>query len=373
MDIDNLLELVIKKRSSDLHLKVGRPPVLRIDGELVPQEDLPSLTAKDTEIILGQVTSREQRETFINELELDFAYGVTGLGRFRVNVLQQRGTLSLAFRSIPFRIPTIDEIELPQILKTLIRRPRGLILVTGHTGSGKSTTLAAMINHLNNTERRHVIMIEDPIEFLHADNKCIIVQRDLGDDTRSFNTALVKALRHDPDVVVIGEMRDLHAISTAITAAETGHLVLGTLHTSNAAQTIDRIIDVFPPNQQHQIRLQLSQVIEAVLSQTLIPRFGEGRIAAMEIMLGTPAVKNLIRSQKVHELDTVIQLSNKEGMQTMDQALCNLVRRGIVNKTDAILKSSDPEQLRSLIANSSTTAGILKPPQAINISNGSRL
>jgi len=369
MEIERLLRLVVDERASDLHLKVGSPPVLRIDGSLVPQENLPQLAAKDTEAIFGQVTTREQRSAFVNDLELDFAYGVHGLGRFRVNVLQQRGTMSLAFRTIPFKIPSVDEFELPQILKTLIRRPRGLILVTGHTGSGKSTTLAAMINHLNENDRRHVIMIEDPIEFLHADHKCIIVQRDLGDDTRSFSTALVKALRHDPDVVVIGEMRDLNTIATAITAAETGHLVLGTLHTSDAAQTIDRIIDVFPPDQQHQVRMQLAQVLEAVLSQTLLPRTKGGRIAAIEIMIGTPAVRNLIRSEKIHELATVIQLGNRDGMQTLDQSLADLVKRGIVAQEEVIPRSSNPEQLRELIAGSYMTAGILKRSQMVGLSH----
>lgn len=368
MEIERLLRLVVDERASDLHLKVGSPPVLRIDGILVPQEDLLQLTAKDTESIFGQVTTREQRSAFVKDLELDFAYGVHGLGRFRVNVLQQRGTMSLAFRAIPFKIPSVDEFELPQILKTLIRRPRGLILVTGHTGSGKSTTLAAMINHLNENERRHVIMIEDPIEFLHADNKCIIVQRDLGDDTRSFNTALVKALRHDPDVVVIGEMRNLDTVATAITAAETGHLVLGTLHTSDAAQTIDRIIDVFPPGQQRQVRMQLAQVIEAVLSQTLLPRTKGGRIAAIETMIGTPAVRNLIRSEKIHELATVIQLGNRDGMQTLDQSLADLVKRGIVTQEEAVLRSSNPEQLRELIAGSYMTTGALKRSHMVGFS-----
>ncbi len=371
MNIEQLLRLTIDKRASDLHLKVGSPPVLRIDGELMPQDDLPQLTAEDTEAMFEQVTTKEQRNTFIRDLELDFAHGIPGVGRFRVNVLQQRGTMSLAFRFIPFGIPSIDEMELPQVLKTLIRRPRGLILVTGHTGSGKSTTLAAMIKHLNENDRRHVIMIEDPIEFLHTDHKCIIVQRDLGDDTRSFNTALVQALRHDPDVVVIGEMRELGTITTALTAAETGHLVLGTVHTSDAAQTIDRIIDVFPPNQQRQVRLQLSQVIEAVLSQTLLPRIKGGRIAAVEIMLGTPAVRNLIRSEKVHELGTVIQLGNKEGMQTLDQALANLVKRGIVAQEEAILRSSEPERLRELIAGPFLTANASKQLYEFDLPQGS--
>lgn len=371
MEIYSLIKLVVNKRASDLHLKVGSPPVLRIDGVLVPLQDLPQLTTQDTEYIFEQVTTSEQRSTFARDLELDFAYGVHGMGRFRVNVLQQRGTLSLAFRTIPFKIPSIDEFELPQILKILIRRPRGLILVTGHTGSGKSTTLTAMINYLNENERRHVIMIEDPIEFLHADEKCLIVQRDLGDDTRSFNTALIKALRHDPDVVVIGEMRDLDTVATALTAAETGHLVLGTLHTGDAAQTIDRIIDVFPPSQQHQIRMQLAQVIEAVLSQTLLPRIEGGRIAAIEVMVGTPAVRNLIRSEKVHELSTLIQLGNREGMQTLDQALADLVRQHIVTQEEAMLRSSNPAQLRELIAGSYTTKGITRQPHMVGFTQNS--
>jgi len=372
MEIERLLRMVVEEHASDLHLKVGSPPVLRIDGILVPKEDLPQLTAKDVEILFEQVTTIEQRHMFVRDLELDFAYGVHGLGRFRVNVLQQRGTLSLAFRAIPFKIPSVDEFELPTILKTLIRKPRGLILVTGHTGSGKSTTMAAMINHLNENERRHVIMIEDPIEFLHADNKCLIVQRDLGDDTRSFDTALVKALRHDPDVVVIGEMRDLDTIATAITAAETGHLVLGTLHTSDAAQTIDRIIDVFPPGQQRQIRMQIAQVIEAVLSQTLLPRIVGGRIAAIEVMIGTPAVRNLIRSEKVHELATVIQLGNRDGMQTLDQSLADLIKGRIVTQEEAMLRSSDPEQLRELIAGSYMTTGTLRRSYMAGASQHSR-
>ncbi|HEY41479.1 MAG TPA: type IV pilus twitching motility protein PilT [Dehalococcoidia bacterium] len=372
MVIESLLRLVVDERASDLHLKVGSPPVLRIDGILVPQQELPQLTAQDTEYIFEQVTTSEQRSMFTRDLELDFAYGVHGLGRFRVSVLQQRGTLSLAFRAIPFKIPSIEEFELPQILKTLIRRPRGLILVTGHTGSGKSTTLTAMINYLNDNERRHVIMIEDPIEFLHTDNKCIIVQRDLGDDTKAFNIALVKALRHDPDVVVIGEMRDLDTIATALTAAETGHLVLGTLHTSDAAQTIDRIIDVFPPSQQRQIRMQLAQVIEAVLSQTLLPRIEGGRIAAIEVMIGTPAVRNLIRTEKAHELATVIQLGNKEGMQTLDQSLADLIRRGIVTQEEAMFRSSNPEQLRELLAGSYATNNIPRRPYMVGLSENHR-
>jgi len=267
MEIDKLLKRMVNKGASDLHLTVPSPPVLRIDGVLIPQEDLPPLTAKDVELTLEQVANQEQRAVFDREWELDFAYSVPGLARFRVNALRQRGLMSLAFRFVPFYIPSIDEWGLPQIFKELILKPRGLILVTGPSGGGKSTTLAAMLRHLNENVTRNVITIEDPIEFVFRNKKCLIRQRDLGNDTKSFSTALIHALRHDADVIVIGEMRDLATISTAITAAETGHLVLGTLHTISASQSIDRMIDIFPHGQQQQIRLQLSQVIEAVISQ----------------------------------------------------------------------------------------------------------
>ena len=285
MEVDELLRLAVQASASDLHLTVSSPPVLRVDGILIPQEDSSPLTPEDIELVFEQVATQEQRHAFSREHELDFAYAVPGLARFRVNALQQRGTMSLAFRRVPFETPSIDKLGLPQICKELILKPRGLILVTGAAGSGKSTTLAAMINHLNESAKRNVITIEDPFEFLFRNKKCLIRQRDLGDDTKSFSTALIHALRHDPDVIVIGEMRDLATITTAMRAAETGHLVLGTLHTNDAAQSIDRIIDIFPPSQQRQMRLQLSQVIEAILSQALLPRIGGGRIAAFEIML----------------------------------------------------------------------------------------
>ena len=349
MQIQEPLRLTVDKGASDLHLKVPSPPVLRIHGALVPQENLPPLTAQDIESIFEQVTAQEQRATFLRERELDFAYSFPGLARFRVNVMQQRGTFSMAFRLVPFKIPTIDELGLPQICKELILKPRGLILVTGPTGSGKSTTLAAMINHLNENDRRNVITIEDPIEFLFSDKKCIICQRDLGDDTKSFATALIHALRHDPNVIVVGEMRDLETIGTAIMAAETGHLVLGTLHTIDAAQTVDRIIDIFPHGQQRQIRLQLSQVIEAVLSQALLPRIGGGRIAAFEIMIATTAVRNLIREEKLHELPSIMQLSSKDGNQTLDQALADLVRKNLITLEEATIKSSNRAKLSQLL------------------------
>jgi len=345
-----LLKLVVDRGASDLHLRVPSPPVLRIDGALVPQEDLPRLTAEDVKTIFEGTTTPEQKSKFLGDLELDFAYSIPGLARFRVNVLQQRGTMSLAFRLVPFQIPSIDELGLPQICKELIVKPRGLMLITGPTGSGKSTTLAAMINHLNENDRRNVIIIEDPIEYLHRNKKCLIAQRDLGDDTKSFATALIHALRHDPDVIVIGEMRDLDTISTAIMAAETGHLVLGTLHTTDAVQSVDRIIDVFPHDQQRQIRLQLSQVMEAVLSQVLLSCIGGGRIAAFEVMIANSVVRTLIREERVLELPRNMELSTKEeGMQTLDQALADLVRSGKVSQEEAMLKSSNPARLSSLL------------------------
>ena len=344
-----ILELVIEKGATDLHVKVPSPPVLRIDSALVPQEEWPQFTARDIERIFEEITTEEQREAFSREQELDFAYSVPGLARFRVNVLRQRGTVSLAFRRVPSSVPSVDELGLPQICKELILKPRGLVLVTGPAGSGKSTTLAAMINHLNENEARSVITIEDPIEYLFQDKKCLIRQRDLGDDTKSFPTALIHALRHDPDVIVIGEMRDLETISTAITAAETGHLVLATLHTLDAAQSIDRIIDVFPPAQQRQIRLQLSQVIEAVLSQTLLPHIGGGRVAAFEIMLANSVTKRLIREEKIHEISASLEMGKLEGMHTLDQALAELVKSGIVSREEAMMKASSQVKLTKLL------------------------
>jgi twitching motility protein PilT len=346
MQVDELLKLMVNKGASDLHLTVQSPPVLRIDGVLVPQEDLPPMTAKDVELALKQVATEEQRSVFDREWELDCAYTVPGLARFRVNALRQRGVISLAFRFVPFYIPSIDEWGLPQIFKELILRPRGLILVTGPSGSGKSTTLAAMLSHLNESATRNVITIEDPIEFIFRNKKCLIRQRDLGDDTKSFSTAVIHALRHDADVIVVGEMRDLDTIGTAITAAETGHLVLGTLHTIDAPQSIDRIIDIFPHGQQQQIRVQLSQVVEAVISQTLLPRIDGGRTAAFEILIANSVIRRLIRDEKLYEIHPNMEMSKLEGMQTLDQALADLVKRDIVTLEEALLRSGNPVKLR---------------------------
>jgi twitching motility protein PilT len=350
MDVDKLLFSMAEKNASDMHLRVPGPPVFRIDGILIPQEELPALSPEDLKEAFEQITTTSQRQAFYSELELDFAYSLVGVARFRVNAMLQRGTLSIAFRRVPFEIPTIEKLGLPQLCKDLILKPRGLILVTGPTGSGKSTTMAAMIDYLNEHERRNVITIEDPIEYLYSNKLCLLAQRDMGDDTRSFSGALIHALRHDPDVILVGEMRDLDTISTAITAAETGHLVLGTLHTVDAVQTVDRIIDAFPPEHQRQIRMQLSQVLEAVLAQTLLPRIeGKGRIAAFEILITNAAIRNLIRNSKTHEIPSIIQLGAKEGMLTLNQCLADLVRTNKVAIEEAIRKSSNIEQLKRLI------------------------
>ncbi|MCK4354436.1 MAG: PilT/PilU family type 4a pilus ATPase [Dehalococcoidia bacterium] len=347
--VEKLLKLMVDKHASDLHLKVSSPPVLRIDGVLVPQDDLPPLTAPDIESAFKQVTTDDQKIAFARERCLDIACSVSGLARFRLNILQQRGTLCLAFRLVPFKIPSIEELELPQICKELVMKPRGLILVTGPSGSGKSTTLAAMISHLNENEKRNVITIEDPIEFLYPDKKCLIAQLELGNDTKSFAAALPHTLRHDPNVIVIGEMRDLDTISTAITAAETGHLILGTLHTIDAVQSVARLVDMFPNGQQQQIRLQLSQVIEAVLSQRLVTRSEGGQIAAVEIMIANNVIRRLIREDEAFEIPANIEMSIKEGMQTLDQALADLVRRNTVTIEEAMMKSSNPRRLSELL------------------------
>jgi twitching motility protein PilT len=346
MQIDDLLKIMVNKGASDLHLTVPSPPVLRIDGTLIAQDDLPPMTVNDIKLALEQVTTQQQRSFFNKNWELDCAYGVPGLARFRVNALRQRSVISLAFRFVPFYVPTIDEWGLPQIFKELILKPRGLILITGPSGSGKSTTLAAMLSHLNDTETRNVITVEDPIEFMFRNKKCLIRQRDLGDDTKSVSTAVIHALRHDADVIVIGEMRDLDTISAAITAAETGHLVLGTLHTIDAPQSIDRLIDIFPHGQQQQIRVQLSQVIEAVISQALLPRIDGGRIAAFEIMLATSVIRRLIRDEKLFDIHPNMEMGKLEGAQTLDQSLADLVYSKMVTAEEALMRSSNPVKLR---------------------------
>ena len=347
MQLNELLRLVVNEKASDLHLEVPSVPLLRIDGILTAPDGATLLSSEDVEAIFEEITTPEQKATFHKELELDFAYSVSELARFRVNVLRQRGSIGIDFRLVPMHILSIDELGLPQICKDLVLKPKGLVLVTGSTGSGKSTTLAAMIDHLNENRSRSII------------TKCVISQREIGDDTRSIATALKYALRHDPDVIVVGEMRDLDTIATAITAAETGHLVLGTLHTINAPQSIERIVDVFPANQQGQIRLQLSQVIEAVLSQNLLPMAtGKGRVAAFEILVGTTAVRNLIRESRTHELPSVMEIGSKDGMRIMVNVLADLVRSHVVTKDEAMASATNPEQLAKVLGSSSLSAGM---------------
>jgi len=347
MSIEQLLHLMIEKDASDLHLKVPSPPVLRIDGELTRLEHLPGVTPQFVRESLERITNTSQLETFERELELDFAYSISGLARFRVNAFFQRGTVSIAIRALPFEVPTIADLGLPPVCETFALKPKGLVLVTGPTGSGKSTTLAAMINHININRNKHIITVEDPIEYIHQDNKCLIAQRDLGDDTKSFATALRYALRQDPDVILVGEMRDLETISTAITAAETGHLVLSTVHTNTAPQTVERIIDVFPAHQQAQIRFQLSMVLECVISQILLPRAeGKGRVGAFEIMTGTDAIRNIIREGRTDQIPSYMQTGKQQGMQTIDQALLELVRTGLVTADQASAKSNKPDEIQ---------------------------
>ena len=358
MSIRQLLQTVVERGASDLHIKAGAKPMLRIDGTLVPISE-ERLQDEQVRALVAELLTGEQLETFYRKLELDLAYSLPGYSRFRVNIYQQRGGIGAAIRTIPHSVPTYEQLRLPKVVKTLAALPRGLILVTGPTGSGKSTTLAAIINLINQMRACHIVTVEDPIEYLHSDQKCIITQREVGADTHSFTEALRHVLRQDPDVILIGEMRDLETISTAITAAETGHLVLATLHTVNAAQTIDRIIDVFPPHQQTQVRMQLSVALEGVLSQALLPLKGKGRVAAIEVMVGTPAVRNIIREGKTHMLLGALQSGGKDGMQTLNQALRDLVRNGIVSFETALAHSSSPQELAALCGREGVAAASL--------------
>jgi twitching motility protein PilT len=331
MDIGELLQIAIKRGASDIHLVVPNSPVLRIDGRLVVLDELPPLTPEISAEIFEAITSEAQRETFENEQELDFPLDIPDLSRFRVNASYQRGSISLVFRPILRDIPSFKELGLPEICKKLVMLPRGLILVTGPTGCGKSSTLAAMLNYLNENAEKKIVTIEDPIEYVYPTGKCIISQRHLGSDTRSFSNAVIHVLRQDPNVIMVGEMRDLETMASALTAAETGHLVLSTLHTRGAAPSISRIIDVFPAEQQTLIRTQLADVLEAVISQVLLKRAdGKGRVAAFEIMLGTPAIKNLIRENKINQITSFIEVGIKEGMRTLDQDLERLLMRELI-------------------------------------------
>ncbi len=347
--IEILLEEVIKKKASDLHLQVGLPPILRIDGALAPVAGTDILTEETIELLIFAILDEDQKQILLKDKEFDFSFAFGDLGRFRVNAFHERGNLAAALRLIPNDILTIEQLGLPQIVNKFADYPRGLVLITGPTGSGKSTSLAAIINKINTERTAHIVTIEDPIEFTHKSKKSVIVQREVHYDTYSFSAALRSSLRQDPDVVLIGEMRDLETIAAAITIAETGHLVLATLHTNSASQSIDRMIDVFPPHQQPQIRAQLSNMLVAIASQRLIPAIGGGRIAAAEILIATPAVRNIIREGKSHQLEAVIQTGAEYGMQSMDKTLVSLIHQGTVSYDEARNVAVDIDELDRLM------------------------
>jgi len=348
-----LLQEMIQKGASDLHLTVGNRPKLRVDGDLVNAHSNQVLNPKDTLQLAYSILTEAQKKRFETEDELDFSFGVQNLSRFRGNVYKQRGCVAMAIRQIPYEIVSIEKLGLPPILNQLGERPRGLILVTGPTGSGKSTTLAAMVDKINRERKSHIITIEDPIEFIHRHNNCMVNQREIGADTQSFSAALKYALRQDPDIILVGEMRDLETIGAALTIAETGHLVLATLHTNSAAESINRMIDAFPSHQQGQIRAQLAFVLEGVITQTLLPRAKlRGRVVAAEIMICTPAIRSVIRDDKIHQIYSLMQAGKKHGMQTMNDALASLYMRGEVTLEEALKRSSDPTELLRAVGES---------------------
>ena len=349
LKIEHLLELVIKNKASDLHIQVGLPPMLRVDGKLNPVSNAAVLNEAHVETLVFSLLDADQKAVLLKDKEFDFSFAFGDLGRFRVNAFHERGNLAAALRLIPNQILTTEQLGLPQVVNTFADFPRGLVLVTGPTGSGKSTTLAALVDKINTERATHIITIEDPIEYAHQSKKSVVVQREVHYDTYSFSAALRSSLRQDPDVVLIGEMRDLETISAAITIAETGHLVFATLHTNSAAQSIDRMIDVFPPHQQPQIRTQLSNMLMAICSQRLVPTIGGGRVAAAEILVANSAVRNIIREGKSHQLDAVIQTGADQGMQSMDRTLAALVKGGTVTVEEARTFAVDLEEFDRLM------------------------
>jgi twitching motility protein PilT len=345
----DLLQIMIDRGASDLHITTSTYPQIRVSGKLLQLTEFEQLTPQDTQRLAYSVLNEAQKQKFEEDNELDLSFGIQNLARFRCNVYRERGAVAAAIRVVPFKIRSFDELNLPPIVRQLADRPKGLILVTGPTGSGKSTTLAAMIDKINSERSEHIITIEDPIEFVHPHKKCLVNQREIFADTHSFKNALKSILRQDPDVVLVGEMRDLETIGAALTIAETGHLTLATLHTNSCAQTMNRIIDVFPTEQQSQVRAQLSLVLEGVLSQQLIPKVGGGRVMALEIMVSTPAVRNLIREEKIHQIYSAMQSGQKFGMQTMNQALVELISRRQITREEAMNRSTNPEELAQLL------------------------
>ena len=347
--IETLLEACIKHGASDLHIQVGLPPILRIDGSLVPIPNTPILTTEIVDTLIFSTLDSMQRETLAKDKEFDYSFAFGEIARFRVNAFNEKGHLAAAFRLIPTKMPTIEELGMPQVISSFAEYPRGLVLVTGPTGSGKSTTLAAIINKINSEKSVHILTIEDPIEFTHKSKRSLVAQREVHYDTYSFSRALKSALREDPDVVLLGEMRDLETISAAITIAETGHLVFATLHTNSAAQSVDRMIDVFPAEQQPQIRSQLAGILMAVCSQRLVPAIGGGRVCAAEIMVANTAIRSIIREGKTHQLDTAIQTGASEGMQTMDRTLAKLVQQGTVTYDSAREYAVDVREFERIV------------------------
>src|SRR5919109_327516 len=359
--IDELLEHMVERSASDLHVTVGTPPSIRVRGEMQRLEGYESLTPEETQQLLYRILSSEQQKQLELKRQLDFSYSIPGLARFRVNVYFQREAIGAAFRLIPTELKTLEELGIPSALHQLAEKPRGLVLVTGPTGSGKSTTLAALIDEINRNRAEHILTIEDPIEFLHRHKRCIVNQREIGPDATTFADALRAALRQDPDVILVGEMRDLETIATALTAAETGHLVFGTLHTQSAPSTIDRIIDVFPAEQQEQVRIQIANSLQGVVTQALLPTAdGMGRIPALEILLPDDAVRNLIRQGKVEQIYSVMQTNTTRGMQTMEQSLADLIQRQVVTLEVGLTRSSRPAQLIGLLERSGVPVDV--PP-----------
>ncbi len=350
LSIDQMLREMVEQKASDLHVKAGSPPGYRIDGDIVPQEKYGTLTPEHTKLLCQQIMSAEQWARYEQEKDIDFSYALKDCARFRVNALTQRNSMGLVIRQIPDVIPDHKQLGLPQICLDLAAKPRGLVLVTGPTGSGKSTTLAAMINFINETESGHILTMEDPLEFIHRDKQCFVTQRQIGSDSPSFKEALRRALRQDPDVILIGEMRDLETISMAITAAETGHLVFGTLHTTSAISTVDRIIDVFPTDAQQQVRVQLAGTLQGVISQTLVPKVGGGRVAAREILVATDGVRALIRDSKSAQILNLMQTGKAFGMSTLEDELLSHVVAGTITPDDAVTRANRPEEIRKRIA-----------------------
>jgi twitching motility protein PilT len=351
--VPELLEIVLDQGASDLHLTAGAPPTIRLHGDLIRLTDYPVLAPRALQGMIYAILPQKMRERLEGELELDMSYALPGKARFRVNVYYQRDSIGAAFRLIPYEIKSLDSLGLPSVVADLARYPRGFVVVTGPTGSGKSTSLAAMVDIVNRERSAHIMTVEDPIEFLHKHQQCIVNQREVGADTHSFSQALKHVLRQDPDVILVGEMRDLETIGTAITAAETGHLVFATLHTQDAPQTIDRIIDVFPPHQQQQVRVQLSTTLQGVVTQQLVPTAdGQGRVAAVEVLVCTPAVRNLVREGKTHQIYSSMQAGGRYGMQTMDMALAGHVKAGRISQQVAFERCHDPEELQRLLGGS---------------------